>query len=115
MKELNKTTSKINSIEFIARTGDISTQLLSNMNNSNLEPPYGLISILIGVNNQFQNKSQQEFKDDFVKIIEKSIALLNGNKERLFVLSIPDWGATPFGSAFNRTQVSNQINQFNSM
>ena len=115
LKELNKTTSKINNVEFIAKTGDTSSQLLSEMNNSNLEPPYGLISILIGVNNQFQGKSQQEFKDDFIKIIDKSIALLNGNKERLFVLSIPDWGATPFGSAFNRTQVSNQINQFNSI
>ena len=115
LKELNKTTSKINSIEFIARTGDTSTQLLSNMNNSNLEPPYGLISILIGVNNQFQDKSQQEFKDDFVKILEKSISLSNGNKERIFVLSIPDWGATPFGSGYNRTKVSNEINQFNSI
>ena len=115
LKELNKTTSKIDNVEFIANTGDTSSQLLAEMNNSNLEPPYGLISILIGVNNQFQDKSQQEFKDDFIKIIDKSIALLNGNKERLFVLSIPDWGATPFGSGFNRTQISNQINQFNSI
>ena len=65
-------------MEFIAKTGDTSSQLLAEMNNSNLEPPYGLISILIGVNNQFQGKSQQEFKDDFIKIINKSIALLNG-------------------------------------
>jgi acyl-CoA thioesterase-1 len=115
LKELNKTNSKINNVEFIAKTGATSSELYTAINNSNLEPPYGLISILIGVNNQFQGKSQQEFKDDFIKIINKSIALLNGNKERLFVLSIPDWGATPFGSAYNRTQVSNQINQFNSI
>ena len=87
LKELNKTTSKIDNVEFIAKTGNTSSQLLVELNNSNLEPPYGLISILIGVNNQFQGKSQQEFKDDFIKIVDKSLALLNGNKERLFVLS----------------------------
>ena len=113
--ELNKTTDKINKIEFIAKSGATSSQLLTAINNAKLEPSFGLISILIGVNNQFQGKSQIEFKEDFIKILQKSISLVNGNKSRIFVLSIPDWGSTPYGKAYDRNKVSNEINQFNSI
>jgi acyl-CoA thioesterase-1 len=115
INELNKTTEKINKIEFIAMSGATSSQLLTAINNAKLDPSFGLISILIGVNNQFQGKSQIEFKEDFIKILQKSISLVNGNKSRIFVLSIPDWGSTPFGKAYDRSKVSNEINQFNSI
>ena len=113
--ELKKSTDKIDSIKFIAKTGTTSSQLLAAIDNANLQPPFGLISLLIGVNNQFQNRSQEEFKNEFIELIETSLRLLDDNKNKLFILSIPDWGATPFGKSYNRTEITKQIDQFNSI
>ena len=90
-------------------------QLKNGMNNSNLEPPYGLISLLIGVNNQFQGQNANGFRPEFIEILEKSLKLVNNRKERFFVISIPDWGASPFGSGFDRAKVSKEIDEFNSV
>ena len=113
--ELKKSTDKIDSIKFIAKTGTTSSQLLAAIDNANLQSPFGLISLLIGVNNQFQNRSQEEFKNEFIELIETSLRLLDDNKNKLFILSIPDWGATPFGKSYNRSEITKQINQFNSI
>ncbi len=115
LNELNKTTQKINKIEFIAQTGWTSSRLIQAIDQKNIEPAYGLISLLIGVNNQFQNKTQTEFRNEFIELLNTSLRLLNNNKNRLIVLSIPDWGATPFGKSFNRSEITKQINQFNSI
>ena len=115
LNELNKTTQKINKIEFIAETGWTSSRLIQAIDQKNIEPAYGFISLLIGVNNQFQNKSQVEFRNEFIELLNTSLRLLNNNKSRLIVLSIPDWGATPFGKSFNRSEITKQIDQFNSI
>ena len=115
LNELNKTTQKINKIEFIAETGWTSSRLIQAIDQKNIEPAYGFISLLIGVNNQFQNKSQVEFRNEFIELLNTCLRLLNNNKSRLIILSIPDWGATPFGKSFNRSEITKQIDQFNSI
>ena len=115
LKELKSSVNAIDTLQIIARTGWRVDQLKEAMNSSNLEPPYGLVSLLIGVNNQYQGQSANDFRPEFIEILEKSIKLVNDRKERLFVVSIPDWGASPYGFGFDRAKVSKEINDFNSV
>ena len=115
LKELKTNTSAIDTLQIIAQTGWRVDQLKEAMNNSNLVPPYGLVSLLIGVNNQFQGQDVIGFRPEFIEILEKSLKLVENRTERLFVVSIPDWGSSPYGATLNRTQISKEIDDFNSV
>ena len=115
LKELKSSVNAIDTLQIIARTGWRVDQLKEAMNSSNLEPPYGLVSLLIGVNNQYQGQNANDFRPEFIEILEKSLKLVNNRKERIFVVSIPDWGASPYGFGFDRAKVSKEINDFNSV
>ena len=115
LKELKISTSAIDTLQIIAQTGWRVDQLNEAMNNSDLEAPYGLVSLLIGVNNQYQGQKANSFKPEFIEILERSLKLVDNRKERLFVVSIPDWGASPYGATLNRTQISKEIDEFNSV
>ena len=115
LKELKTSTSAIDTLQIIAQTGWRVDQLNEAMNNSDLEAPYGLVSLLIGVNNQYQGQKANSFKPEFIEILERSLKLVDNRKERLFVVSIPDWGASPYGATLNRTQISKEIDEFNSV
>ncbi|AHM60070.1 lysophospholipase [Flammeovirgaceae bacterium 311] len=73
---------------------------------------YDLVSLLIGVNNQYQGRSPQEYRREFTELLLQSINYAGGNKENVFVLSIPDWGYTPFGRS-RQTSISAEIDEFN--
>lgn len=75
---------------------------------------YDLVSLLIGVNNQYQGRSQQEYRREFTDLLLQSIKFAGGNKQNVFVLSIPDWGYTPFGRG-RQTTISAEIDEFNSI
>lgn len=83
----------------IAKTGWRTDHLLKSMQ-SELNPAtkYDLVSILIGVNNQFQGKSIETYEQDLRTLFDQAIAYSNKGKEGVFVLSIPDYGATPYGA-----------------
>ena len=115
LNELKLYTSAIDTLQIIATSGWRVDQLKYGMDNSNLEPPYGLVSLLIGVNNQYQGQNANDFRPEFIEILEKSLKLVNNRKERFFVISIPDWGASPYGLVFDRAKVSKEINEFNSV
>ena len=115
LKELKATTNVIDTLQIIAQTGWRVDQLKEAMNSSDLEPPYGIVSLLIGVNNQYQGQNANDFRPEFIEMLEKSLKLVNNRKERFFVISIPDWGASPYGFGFDRAKVSKEINEFNSV
>ena len=115
LKELTATTNVIDTLQIIAQTGWRVDQLKEAMNSSDLEPPYGIVSLLIGVNNQYQGQNANDFRPEFIEILEKSLKLVENRTERLFVISIPDWGASPYGFGFDRAKVSKEINEFNSV
>jgi hypothetical protein len=76
---------------------------------------YDLVTLLIGVNNQYRGRSVESFEVDFEKMIQRAIAFARGKKERVLVLSIPDWGVTPFATekGVDATKVANEINGYN--
>tara|TARA_B110001452_G_scaffold118263_1_gene98113 strand:- start:33 stop:1127 length:1095 start_codon:yes stop_codon:yes gene_type:complete len=113
LDKLSKVNSEINELEIIAQTGWTAQQLITATAELTLEPPYGLVSLLIGVNNQFQGQLAENFRPSFIELIDRAIILSGNIKERVFVLSIPDWGATPFANSLQRSEITKQINEFN--
>ena len=115
LDKLSKANSKINDLEIIARTGWTALQLKDATSETIKEPPYGLVSLLIGVNDQFQGQDAESFRPNFISLIDRAIKLSGNKKERVFVLSIPDWGATLFAKSFEGNEITKQINRFNTI
>lgn len=102
------------SVEIIAQTGWTTTDLIYAIDNQNLPENYDLVTLLIGVNNQFQNIPFSLYENQFPLLVNTAISLANGNSNKLIVVSIPDYAFTPFGQNFsNPSQVSQEIDQYN--
>ena len=96
----------------IARTGWRTDQLMDAIESAHLKKEYDLVTLLIGVNNEFQGRSLEEYERDFTLLCQKSIELAGNKKKRVFVLSIPDYGYTPYGKP-NLNRISTRIDMFN--
>jgi acyl-CoA thioesterase-1 len=104
------------SLKVIATTGWTTSNLLSSINSQNLEPNYDLVTLLIGVNNQYQGRSFSVYEKEFPELVTKAIELAKGNKKNVIVLSIPDYAYTPFGQSVAGDQsakISAAIDQYN--
>jgi lysophospholipase L1-like esterase len=98
----------------IAQTGWRTDDLKNAINNASLQDTFDMVSLLIGVNNQYQGRSSEEYKIQFLDLLETSIQLAKGRKDKVFVVSIPDYGVTPFGNS-NESYISAQIDIFNAI
>jgi lysophospholipase L1-like esterase len=96
----------------IATTGWRTDNLKNAMTIAKLKNEYDLVSLLIGVNNQYQGKSPKEYAIEFEDLLKTSIQLAKGKKGHVFVVSIPDYGFTPYGKSKQET-ISQAIDQFN--
>lgn len=99
----------------VARTGWTTDELSAAMDDSTFAPSYALVTLMVGVNNQFRGRDVHEYREQFDALLLRAIRLAGNDATRVIVLSIPDWGATPFGQASGRdlAQVSAQIDAFN--
>jgi len=102
-------------VSIIARTGWTTQELWEGIQDSELEPPYDLVSLLIGVNNQYRGYDINEYREQFVFLLNKSIEYAGGDPNRVIVLSIPDWGVTPFAADRDREQIAKDIDAFNAV
>ena len=92
-------------------TGDLSRALDGEVINNG---DYNLVSLLIGVNNQYRGNSLDEYRQEFTILLDRAIAYAGGNSDRVFVISIPDWGVTPFGQLVgNPKEIAEEIDGFN--
>jgi acyl-CoA thioesterase-1 len=98
--------------KIIAQTGWKTYDLLNAINETNFTKKYDYVSLLIGVNNQFNSRSIYEFEEDLDKIMDK-IDIIRKNNGSTIIISIPDWGYTPFAESYNRDTISYEINLFN--
>jgi lysophospholipase L1-like esterase len=105
--------------EIIAKTGWTTDELAAGIAQTQCLPAYGLVSLLIGVNNQYRGRDAGEYGRQFEQLLQKAIRLA-GQAERVFILSIPDWSVTPFAhsklpDARGRTResVAREIDAFN--
>jgi len=97
----------------IARTGWTTSELAQGIEEAAPAGPYDLVSLLIGVNNQYRGGDQEEFRAEFLGLLSRAIGFAGGDVERVLVLSIPDWGVTPFAEGRDRAQIAREIDAFN--
>lgn len=100
-------------IKIIALTGWTTSELWQGIQASDIQPPYDLVSLLIGVNNQYRGNDIDEYRDQLDFLLNKSIEYAAGDANHVVVLSIPDWGVTPFASTRDREQIAKEIDEFN--
>jgi lysophospholipase L1-like esterase len=98
-------------LQVTAKTGWTTTNLLSEINLVNPSTNFDLVTLLIGVNNQYQNKPFSLYEQEFPALVEKAIQLAKGDKRNVIVVSIPDYAYTPYGQG--SSTISSQINDYN--
>lgn len=110
-----KTISNSNiSVEILAQTGWTTSNLITAIDSQNLPENYDLVTLLIGVNNQYQNKPFELYEQEFPALVNTAISLASGNSNKVIVVSIPDYAYTPFGQgSSNPSQISTEIDEYN--
>lgn len=100
-------------LEIIAQTGWTTTNLKSAISNANPQTNFDLVTLLIGVNNQYQNKPFELYETEFVELVTTAISLVGGDASKLIVVSIPDYAYTPFGQSSNPLNISTELELYN--
>lgn len=112
-QSLTKCGVEVASPQIIARTGWTTDELKAKILSENITKTYDLVSLLIGVNNQYRGRSVEQFRTEFVDLLETALRFAGNKPERVFVVSIPDWGVTPFGGKGQNKTISEEIDLFN--
>lgn len=102
-------------VTIIARTGWTTDELWKGIQATELNPPYDLVSLLIGVNNQYRGLDIDKYREEFIFLLNKAIEYADGDAKRVIALSIPDWGVTPFAMSRDSKKIATEINLFNSV
>ena len=113
---LRKTGKNFYAPEIIARTGWTTDELAAAMAHTRLLPHYDLVTLLIGVNNQYRGRDLEEYGVQFEQLLRQAIGL-SQPQGRVLVLSIPDWGVSPFAETQgkDREEIATAINSFNTL
>jgi lysophospholipase L1-like esterase len=99
----------------IAKTGWTTDELAAAIEKENIQDTFELVTLLIGVNNQYRGRDVENFRTEFIDLLEQSIAFAGGKKENVIVVSIPDWGVSPFAEGRDREKIAQEIDLFNSV
>ncbi len=99
--------------DIIAVTGWTTANLLNALNDNSPGKNYSIVSLLIGVNNQYQGRSLDEYKNEFTELLSRAITYAGNNKDHVFVISIPDYSVTPFAQGSDTAEIAKEIDDFN--
>jgi lysophospholipase L1-like esterase len=110
---LRKEGLNIGNPDIIARTGWTTAELQDAIKATGNQKTYNLVSLLIGVNNQYRGQSQERYRTEFRELLQTAVRFAGGKANHVFILSIPDWGSSPFAEGQNRPSIAQAIDQFN--
>lgn len=96
-----------------ATTGWTTDELLTALDEEPVTGPFDLVSLLIGVNDQYRGKGVAAFRTGFTALVERAVAYAGGRRGRVFAVSIPDWSVTPHGADFDREAVRSALEAYN--
>jgi lysophospholipase L1-like esterase len=99
--------------EIIAKTGWTTDELQAAIDGHIFRKEYDFVTLLIGVNNQYRGRSVDGYKPELEKLLQQAIRFAGNNPARVIVVSIPDWGVTPFAEGRNREQIAKEIDAYN--
>ena len=106
---------EVNNPVIVATTGWTTDELAAGIEEANISGNYELVTLLIGVNNQYRGRSVENFREEYVALLDQAIAFAGGNPEKVVVISIPDWGVTPFAEGRDREQIAQEIDAYNAV
>ncbi len=112
VEKLNENGVNVGKPTIIARTGWTTANLSQGIEDANLSGTYDLVTLLIGVNNQYQGRDTAEYRQQFRELLNKAVGFTDGFEKRVIVISIPDYGATPFGIS-DAERIGAEIDIFN--
>ena len=101
--------------DIIARTGWTTAELQDAIKASGNQKTYSLVSLLIGVNNQYRGQSQDRYQTEFRALLQTATRFAGDKPAHVVVLSIPDWGASPFAAGRDKSKIAGEIDQFNAI
>lgn len=99
----------------IAQTGWTTTNLKRAISAAAITKKFDFVTLLIGVNNQFQKGDPEKYRADFIELVNTAIIYADGNRKHVFVLSIPDYSVTPFAAGYDTVSIKTEINQYNAI
>jgi len=99
----------------IAKTGWTTDELSLGIDAASPSGPFDVVTLLIGVNNQYRGRPAAEYREQFRALLDRAVAFARGEAGRVIVLSIPDWGVTPFAVGRDRAQIAADIDAFNAI
>ena len=97
----------------VGKTGWTTDELEAGIKKAKLQSHYDFVSLLIGVNNQYRERPVEEYKQQFETLLKRAIRFAYNDPSHVIVLSIPDWGVTPFAEERDRTLIANEIDSYN--
>jgi lysophospholipase L1-like esterase len=102
----------------VAKTGWTTGELIEEINKrksaNEIGRQYDFVSLLVGVNNQYRGQELKQYESEFLTLLKEAIQFAGEHKRHVTVLSIPDWGVTPFASDRDRSEIAREIDLFNS-
>jgi lysophospholipase L1-like esterase len=110
---LDKSGINVETPEIIATTGWTTDELNSAIEASGNNNTYDLVSLLIGVNNQYRGYHIEIYKNEFAELLFKAAKFAGNDFSRVFIVSIPDYGVTPFGQKKDPEKIAREIDQYN--
>lgn len=99
--------------EIIATTGWTTDELNTAIDAAGITTSYDIVSLLIGVNNQYRGRPVENFAIEFEVLLQRAIHFANNKPDHVFVLSIPDWGVAPFAADRDRNKIAEEIDAYN--
>lgn len=117
VERLRKAGVVIDDPQIIAVTGWTTDELAAGMDAATLRPPFNLVTLQIGVNNQYRGRSAEDYREQFASMLARAITLAGGKASHAVVVSIPDWGVTRFARENGRdaTRVAGEIDAYNAI
>ncbi len=99
--------------EIAAKTGWTTDELIAGISKTTFLEQYDFVSLLIGVNNQYRGNALENYKQEYEQLLQTAIKFADNKHERVIVLSIPDWGVTPFAEGRDRQKIAAEIDSYN--
>ena len=112
---LNNADKPFSKPQIIATTGWTTDELISAIKIENPQGTFDLVSLLIGVNNQYRGYSKEVYATEFLDLLNQAIAFSGNVAHHVVVVSIPDWGATPFAKDRNIGEIAKEIDDYNTI
>lgn len=114
-ESLRQNNIAIDDPQIIARTGWTTGELAAAIDEADPQGPFDLVTLLIGVNNQYRGYDIDEYRVEFRALLQRAVAFAGGNATHVIAVSIPDWGASPYAGGQDEQKIAGEIDAFNAV